>query len=168
MSLAGSLYFVYFKSHAFLWGSCTRDNIIFSQCDFRSLGHQPVCIHHFEKQNKGAECVFAVDFLVDFPDLMMTSSQLPPTQRHTQNLCWCIFYYLLEIQQCTRLTEQQKVAGFPFYFKPCANSNIQEYLLPQSGDMQLFHIRIAISKCGMGSVHASCGSCLICQMLHDM
>lgn len=62
--------------------------------------------------------VFVVDFIVDFTDLMMTSSQLPPTQRHTQNLCWCIFYHLPEIQYCTRLTEQRKVAGFPFSHVP--------------------------------------------------
>lgn len=63
--------------------------------------------------------VFVLDFIVDFTDLMMTSCLLPPTQRNTQNLCWCIFYYLLEIQYCSRLTEQWKVAGFPFCVQPC-------------------------------------------------
>lgn len=107
-----SLYFVYFKIHFFLGGKYNGDNIIFLHLDFRSFGYQPMCIQSFEKQQGWRAYVFVVDFIVDFTKLMTTSSQLPPTQRHTQNLHWCIFYHFLEIQYCTRLTEQREVAGF--------------------------------------------------------
>lgn len=94
VSVGVSFQFVYFRFHAFLWGNRDRDKIIFLHCNFRSFGHQQIHIQPFENHKMGAERVFlpTLHFTVDFTDLMMTSSLLPPTQRHTENLCLCIFY----------------------------------------------------------------------------
>lgn len=79
ISSEATSYFVYFKLHFFLWGEWNWD-IIFLHCDFRSLGPPTNVPSKLWKTEQGRRAsVFVVDFIVDFTDLMMTSSQLPPT-----------------------------------------------------------------------------------------
>ena len=73
-------------------GSFSRGPYIFLlHCDDGSfVGDWQMCIQRFEKQNMGGEQVFfVVLFIVDFTDLMMTCSQLPPTHRTSAGV-YCI------------------------------------------------------------------------------